>query len=187
MVEMSQVDTEARAEVETSSQASVSESRVASAKRDERPVYEVGFHVVPDVAEGKVSEVVEKIRAQLQKGNAEIITEASPRKTSLAYTVERATTGKREKYNDAYFGFIKFATERENIPAIETLLRSTKEILRYLLIETTREEAVAAPRRAIFTSDRLEGETIKKPVSAPEKGGEVSEEELNKSIEALVS
>ncbi len=50
-----------------------------------------------------------------------------------------------------------------------------------------REDATVAPRRAVFTSDRLEGETIKKPAAAPEEKTAVSEEELDKSIDALVS
>ena len=171
---------------EMSQETEVSSSQ-ANHQQDSRPVYEVGFHVVPEVLEANVAEVVEKIRAEIQKGGAEIISESFPHKMALAYTVERATTGKREKYNDAYFGFIKFATDRETISSLETLLRSMKEILRYLLTETKREEMIAAPRRAVFTSDRLEGETLKKPTSAPETKADVSEEELNKSIEALVS
>lgn len=161
-------------------------STQANAPKDPRPVYEVGFHVVPTIPEGEVGAVVEKIRAALSKGGAEIITEKFPEKMTLTYTIERATSGKREKFGEAYFGFIKFATEREFIGSLEEVLRSMKEILRYLLVETVREEAMA--RRAIFTSDRLEGETIKKPAAAPEESkGPVSEEELEKSIEALTS
>jgi hypothetical protein len=55
-----------------------------------------------------------------------------------------------------------------------------------LLVETVRED-VAPTRRAVFTSDRLEGETLKKPVAEAEKPAEVSEEELDKSIDALVA
>ncbi len=174
MVEMSQ----AEASAEVSSQ--------ANAPKDPRPVYEVGFHVVPTVAEDVVSEIVEKIRKELAKGGAEIIAEQMPQKMTLAYVVERSDSGKREKHGEAYFGWVKFATERENITALESVLRGTRDILRYLLVETVREEAVA--RRAIFTSDRLEGETIKKPVAAPEVSkGPISEEELEKSIKALTS
>lgn len=170
---------------EVSSQANVSESFVALAKKDEKPIYEVGFHVVPTVPEDEVGSVVEKIRQAL--GDAEIINEHFPQKMKLSYIVERAESGKRDKYSEAYFGFIKFATAREKIGAFEDALRAMKEVLRFLLIETVREEVVKVPRRAVFSSDRLEGETIKKPAVAPEKGGEVSEEELDKSIDALVS
>lgn len=149
-------------------------------------VYEVGFHIVPTVTEDGVGKVVEKIRQAL--GGAEIISEQFPQKIALAYTVERSDSGKREKYNEAYFGFIKFALTREEIPAFEQSLRTMRDVLRWLLIETTREEIATAPRRAVFSSDRLEGETIKKPeVVETDKKGEVSDVDLDKSIDALVA
>ncbi len=172
MAEMSQVSPE------TSSQ--------ANAPKDDRPVYEVGFHVLPNVDEAGVAAVVEALRSELAKGNAEIIKEQFPQKIVLAYTIERAVSGKREKYNDVYFGSIKFAVERAAVASLEAILRNNKNILRYLLVETLREEPTVS-RRAVFSSNRLEGETIRKPTSAPETPTEVSEEELQKSIDALVN
>ena len=157
---------------------------LSQAKKNSTPVYEVGFHVVPTVPEDGVAAVVEKIRKAL--GDAEIISEQFPSMMTLAYQVERSVQGKREKYNQSYFGFIKFATDRENLQAFQAALTATPQVLRFLVIETVREDA-PAPRRAVFASSRLEGETIKKPEAAPEKSAEVSEEELDKSIDALVN
>ena len=152
---------------------------------DKTPVYEVAFHIVPTVGDDGVAAVVEKIKKAI--GNAEIIAEGPAQKMSLAYTIERATAGKREKYNEAYFGWIKFATERETIPALEDALRGMKEVLRSLIVTTVREDIMVRPSRAVFSSDRLEGQTLKKPTAEPEVRTEVSEEELDKSIEALVT
>jgi ribosomal protein S6 len=155
---------------------------------DEQAVFEVGFHVVATLPEEEVTGVVEKIKAEIQKSGAEIIKETAPQKIALAYTIERPVSGAtREKHQSAYFGAIKFATTREAIPALQAALRSMHEILRFLLVETTREEVLAMPRRAVFASDRLEGKTIEKRPGTQERGGEVSDEELDKSIEALVS
>lgn len=170
MAEMSQAS--------ASSQANVKETR---------PIYEVGFHVVSSADEGAAASVASAIRAQIEKGDAEIIAEGAPSRMRLSYTIERATSGHREKFDEAYFGFIKFATEREHIPALESYLRGNREILRFLLAETVREDLMNTPRRVTFASDRLEGETIKKPQAEPEKAAEVSEEDLDKSIDALVS
>ncbi len=171
------------AEVSHPAQAESSQARISA---DERPVYEVGFHVVPTVGDEGVMAVVEKVRALLS--DAEIISEHAPQKMTLAYTIERSNVGKREKYTEAYFGFIKFALEREAIPAFENALRADRDVLRFLLIETVREEIATAPRRVVFSSDRLEGETIKKPTApTEEKTSEVSEEELDKSLDALVA
>lgn len=182
MAETSQVE----GTPETSSQANL------PPKEKGKPVYELGFHLVPTLGEDGVPGALDKVRALL--GDAEIISQGFPQKMTLTYRVERlargatvegASQGKREKYTESYFGFIKFATDRELIPALERGLLEMKEVLRSLIIETVREDITQAPRRAVFTSDRLEGKTLEKPAMAPEKAGEISEAELDKSIEAL--
>ncbi|MBC7836701.1 30S ribosomal protein S6, partial [Acetobacteraceae bacterium] len=102
----------------------VEASTQANAPKDPRPVYEVGFHVVPTVSEETIGAVVEKIRSELSRGNAEILSEQMPQKITLAYVIERSDSSKHEKYAEAYFGWIKFATEKEYIPALEGMLRS---------------------------------------------------------------
>ena len=148
------------------------------------PIYEIGYHLIPTLDEAGVAAAAAALKGTL--GSAEVIKEQAPLKIPFAYVIERRGQGKREKYSEGYFGFIKFSTGKENIAAIEQYLRATHEVLRHLLIETVREDATLAPRRAVFASDRLEGETLKKPVSAEEKGGEVSEAELDKSIDAII-
>ncbi len=166
------------------SQASAVPSKAKVSGKESTPIYELGFHVVPTVQDEGVEAVIEKIRTALDK--AEIINEEFPVRMTLAYTVERSVQGKREKYNESYFGFIKFAMERSAMKSFETSLRATPEVLRFLIIETVRED-VPLPRRTVFSSSRLEGETIKKPETPVEKTGEVSDEELDKTLEALVS
>ena len=139
-----------------------------------------------------MSAVVESVRKAL--GDAEIISEGFPKKMTLAYQIERpsigatadgAAQGKYEKYTESYFGHIKFAMPRESVNAFTAGVRALQPILRFLIIETVREDIATAPRRAVFTSDRLEGKTLEKPVTEPEKAAEVSDAELDKSIEAL--
>ena len=163
-----------------------SEKAGQPARQNGGPAYELGFHVTPTIAEDGVAAVVEKIKAALD--GAEILSEQAPQKMSLAYTIELSNQGKHEKFNESYFGFIKFGCEREHIKAVEEKMRVMKEVIRFLLIEVDRAEPVAPVRRAVFASTRLEGEVIKK--TEPEVVAEkvvVSEEELNKSIDALVA
>ena len=165
-------------------------SSQANTYSDERAVYEVGFHVVSTVPEGEVSSVAEKIRAEIKKGDeVEIIRDIPAQKMTLAYPIERPVSGgTKENHTSTYFGSIKFETTPDVIPALQVALKGMKEILRFILVETVREDITAAPRRAVFSSDRLEGKTIeKRPGITEEKGGKGSDEELDKSIEALVS
>ncbi len=171
--------------------AEMSQAAEALSQANTVPVYEIGFHIVPTMGDEGVSAVVESIRKAIDgsskkgQGGAEIISEGFPKKITLAYQVERATQGKREKYTESYFGHIKFAMNREGITAFAASVRAMQPILRFLINETVREDIAQAPRRAVFSSDRLEGKTLEKPVAAPEKATEVSDAELDKSIEAL--
>lgn len=150
-------------------------------------IYEVGFHLVPTIAEDGVGAAVENVR-KLIGDDAEFISEGYPVKMGLAYVVERATQGKREKYAEAWFGWIKFATTRNKIPALEAALNGSREVLRSLIIETVREDIVPPKARAaVFSSDRLKGETIQAPAAPAEKAAPVSEVELDKSIDALTT
>ncbi len=156
-------------------------------------IYEIGLLLLPVLREDEIAAVGERVHTALASARASILAEEAPKKIQLAYRIERSVAGKREKYTEAHFGFVKFELPEEeeetaapSIANLERLLRSDMQILRYLLIRTSRE-APGAPRM-FFTSSSLEGRTIEKPVSLPEEPrGEVDERELDKSIDALIS
>ena len=120
-----------------------------------RPVYEIGFHVVPTLTQDGVNTVVDSIKTELQKHDAEIISEFAPERMKLAYTIVVSHSGKHQKSDEAYFGFIKFAVDRSAVPVLETTFRSNIDILRFLIVETTRED-VGTPRRAAVAVERIE-------------------------------
>ncbi len=159
----------------------------------ENLVYEVAFHALPTLTEEKLAGVVDGIRALLVKNHAEIISEKVPEKMSLAYRVERSIAGKREKFIESYFGYLKFGAAPTVVPMLEVYLKDEHEVLRSIIVETTREDAVIK-KRAVFSSTRLEGSTIAKPAKVEEKAAEaaepvapVSDEDLDKSIDALIA
>ena len=170
----------------------ISEQTQANEGTGREAVYEIGFHLVPTLTEAEAVVAFGRMHAALEKVSAVVLAEEAPKKIALAYPIERSTQGKRDKYTEGYFGFIKFeipeVDERvgESVNALETMLRSDAQVLRYLFIKTSREAPVAA--RTVFSSRSLEGRTIEKLVSVPEESvGEVDEGELDKSIDALVS
>jgi ribosomal protein S6 len=153
-----------------------------------KPVYEVGFLIARTVGENGVAATLDKIRASI--GDVEIISDGAPQKIQLAYTIEDNFTGKINKNTDAYFGWIKFAIKDEDgendVSSLQSSLSNLKEILRFIVVKTAREDTMASAARAVWTSDRLEGQTLQKSPKEQERGGEVSDEELDRSIEALV-
>src|SRR3989344_7229404 len=151
MVEMSRADEALTQVTPAPAEASTGEA----SEGEKRPVYEVGFHVVSQVGDYGVGAVVENVRKAIGD-DTEFISEGFPKKMRLGYVIERSEQGKREKFYESYFGWIKFAADREAVSSLDEKLRGTKDILRFLVIETTRADMAQTPRRAVFASDRLE-------------------------------
>ena len=163
------------------------EGSTQATPKDTKLVYEVGYHLLPALGEGDVSTSTGKIRAAIEKAGGAVFASEEPKRVKLAYRIERSEGGKRGKYTEGWFGWMKFDGEQElraTIPALQETFRADDTVLRFILVETVRE--AAQPTRTVFSSDRLAGETIEKPKRVLEKGGEVSEAELEKGIESLI-
>lgn len=184
--------TKSQAKKTALTQATADNAAEMAEQATENLVYEVAFHALPVLSEEKLADVVDGIRALLVKNHAEIISEKVPEKITLAYRVERSIAGKREKYSESYFGYLKFSVAPQTLSILEAYLRDTYEVLRSIVVETSRADSVVK-KRAVFSSTRLEGTTIAKSVkiedALPEevKPVSVSEEELDKSIDALIA
>ncbi len=164
------------------------EAPFSQANGEEKSVYEAGFHVVPTVAEDKVGGVVERIRAEIEKAGGSIISEGSPKKIQFTYVIERARAGKREKYAEGYFGWVKFEASSAAVKHLETFLALDNDVLRSLIIHVSREEIVAPVARSVFSSNALAGEVLqKKPVAPEVQKVAASNEEIDKTIDSLVS
>lgn len=160
---------------------------VAEREADLR-VYEIGYHILPTVKEEDVESVVAGIRAFVEKSGGSFIAEGAPVSTKLSYTMFVSNEGKRTGYDRAYFGWIKCEMDGSAAYALAQQLETDKQILRSIVFKTVREDTRAAARHSVLR-DVKRGDTIK---SKPEKGaeqtiaGEVSEEQLDKSIDALI-
>jgi ribosomal protein S6 len=146
-------------------------------------VYELGFHIVPTIAEEKVANVFGDIKSLLEKNGAVFISEEYPKMRPLAYTMFKNEAGKNEKFNFAYFGWVKFDLGKEEIAEVKEKLEKNKEILRFLIIKTVRENTLYGQKLARKEGEKVEA--IKDGVLA-EEIVMASDEEIDKTIEGLV-
>lgn len=165
-------------------EALIEAARTEGAKGEAR-VYETGYLLVPTLSEEDAKARAEDLKAMLAKHAMSVIAEEAPKRIPLAYTIAKAGGGKREKFTSAYFGWVKFEGDQEELKEIGTTLKKDSSVIRFLLIATVRE-ATYSPHR-LLSSDRLEGETIKRKVVSEAGKGKMSEAELDKTIEELVS
>lgn len=116
-------------------------------REDSLRVYEVGYLLLPSIPEEKLADQVLALKKFIADGDGKIISEENPYSRTLAYEMVKTVGTRNEKFRSAYFGWIKFEIPAESVPALQTALKSSESILRFLLIKTTREETYV-PRRS---------------------------------------
>lgn len=116
--------------------------------------YEFAFHILPTVAEGEVKDVVEKIKAQINKAGGEIFDEEEAKRFDLAYDIEKYLEGKNRKFSSAYFGWIRFRLYAAELEGLTEELDGNKELLRYLMVKLTKVEEASPFRFHDSISDR---------------------------------
>jgi len=148
-------------------------------------VYEVGYLLVPTIAGEDVPKAYGDIK-ELVTGtfHGHIISDEMPKMLNLAYTMVKVIANVRHKFNTAYFGWIKFSMEPEDVLKLKKSLDQDKSIIRFLLLKTVKENTIATkrfmPREAKkpFVVKKSEGDKILTPVE---------KEKIDKEIDALVS
>lgn len=145
-------------------------------------IYEVGYHVVPSVAEENVEKIVGDIRAVIEKAGGSFIAEGAPAMTRLAYEMESQDGDKRSYFDKAYFGWIKYEAPVASAAALEEFLKANTSILRHIIFVTVREET-RAKIKAPTLREVKRTDTIKSTPRRPEEtSAPLSEVDLDKAL-----
>jgi ribosomal protein S6 len=110
------------------------------AERDTN-TYELAFHVLPTVAEGEVTAVVDTIKSHIAANGGTVVSEEAPARFELAYEIIKYLEGRNRKFTSAYFGWIRFSMTADKIEALNAEITDLKEILRAMIIKLTKVEA----------------------------------------------
>lgn len=159
-----------------------------SDSQSEGKVYELGYHLSPDIKENDIESEVATIKSIIEKNGGSFIDEEMPKKIALIYTIVQSESNKKQKFNNAYFGWVKFETIAIAVLEIKKALDKNKSIIRFLIINTVRESTIA-PKRVLL--ERVVVVETPKKISKPiekkeEKKTPISDEELDRTIEELV-
>lgn len=173
----------------------MTETTTTDIPQDEgKKVYEIGYWLVPLIAEEGVPAKVEEVKDMLTKFGAALVSEEAPKMQAIAYNIKKVIKDERHTFSNGYFGWVKFEVDGENAVAISKWFKENDAIIRHLMITTVREDT-RAPKK--LQTARGEGEPTTKPgvgaagakknTQEGEKPAEpMNEEELDKTIEELV-
>ncbi|MEK7569287.1 MAG: 30S ribosomal protein S6 [Patescibacteria group bacterium] len=148
-------------------------------------VYEVGYLAAPDLTDEEVARVYAGLKDAVSGAGAEVISDELPKKIPLAYNMEKILGNTRRKFNSAYFGWVKFALPTDKISEVKQKFTDTTEVIRFLVVKTTRESATSGRRFMRDIPYRKPLVTRRKEEAKP--AAPINKEEIDKEIEAMVS
>lgn len=119
---------------------------------EENRTYELGYLLVPTITEEKVVDSITALAKIITDAQGTVHSQSDAQYIDLAYTITVDHVGKKEKWDSAYFGSMKFTIEPEHIAAVQKALDANMELVRYLLIKTSLDNMIvfkklAGPRR----------------------------------------
>lgn len=131
-------------------------------------VYELGYLLLPSIAEEAVGSVVDKIRNLITQAGGKEIDGEEPFLTELAYAMTKTVGASRYVVNDAYMGWLKFEAEAGKVSALKEEVTRLEEVLRALLIKAPREsDFTFAKARAALAEKAAEKKALREEVATP--------------------
>lgn len=156
------------------------EVEVVEAEGAKVSVYEVGYIIVPTVAEENLGGEVTLFKDTLSEHGVTFISDEYPKMMELAYEMSRSIANKKQKFSYGYFGWVKFECTTVQAKVIKDMLDKNEKLIRYLMIKTVRESTMSSKR----PYGKPEGS--KRRVTKSEESGPINEEVIDKEIDALV-
>ncbi len=115
-------------------------SEALETESSELRVYELGFHLDPELPTEEVKKAYQTIRDSLsEKGT--VVAESEPLKIPLAYTISRQEVAGRRDFDSAYFSWIVYETSAENHADVVKMAGAEKRIVRFIDLITTKDAA----------------------------------------------
>ena len=160
-------------------------------------IYELGYHLVPTIAEEQIPQVSGAVRGMIEAISGNIIAEETPIFIDLAYQIVQTVEHKHYRFDDAYFGFIKFEASPEGIATLEEALKKDDNVLRYLVVKTLKENTFLSKKFPSAKVKEREEEAVppvaeeqilvSEEASLEVEAPAVASDELDKAIDELVA
>jgi len=151
-------------------------------KDNDNLVYEVGFHLLPNMDESNVPTEALKIKSIIEENEGVIISDEIPKMIPLAYDISKVIDTKRQKFNKAYFGWVKFEMDPSKILNVKTKVENLANVLRFIIVKTVKEDTMHTHKIPMFRKENAKEEKGEDVADKPK----VSEAEIDKSIDELI-
>ncbi|MFW5853668.1 MAG: 30S ribosomal protein S6 [Patescibacteria group bacterium] len=159
--------------------------------------YEIGFLLLPLVAEADLVKVLEEeIINPITKAGGEVLSRLNPSIITLAYPIRHVVGHDSASYKDAYFGAVQFSLNPAQVEALSLIWKNSDKLLRFLLlvvpdsligkispgkVASATEEAITSPSVAEEPKPAPDQEKETKPAEP------LDTESIDEQIEGLLT
>ena len=150
---------------------------------NENNIYEIGYLINPDLSQQEAEKTAEKLKSIAEQKGASVISEGEIVDIDLAYQIITKIASKNERFDRAYFSWLKFELAPEKVSELKDELDKIKsEIFRYLIVKTVADNTLTDKFNPDATDEEAEGE---KELDSEEELEEDSPETLPEEMKTL--
>ncbi len=118
-------------------------------------VYEVSYFF-----DNKIEESVAILKAAALKQSiatlgGSFVSEEAPYMREMAYEMIRVVNNVNIRFNEGYFGWIKFDLSADKVKEFEKGLKADEEVVRFLIVRTVAENTVFTKRAPVIKAETL--------------------------------
>ncbi|MFA5777935.1 MAG: 30S ribosomal protein S6 [Candidatus Paceibacterota bacterium] len=146
-------------------------------------VYEVGYLLAPTIIEENLPIVYGNLKDLISSFGGVAISDEMPKMINLAYSMTKVVSNVRNKFNTAYFGWVKFTMDSDKVLELKKKLDLDPDFIRFLILKTVKENTIATKR---FVSRETRRRPMVKKNESNETATPINKEEIDKEIDALV-
>ncbi len=118
-------------------------------------VYEISFIFDNKLDEGAALEKSNALKQSIATLGGSFISEEAPYLRELAYEMIRVVNNVNVRFNEGYFGWIKFEMDAEKVKEFEKAIKLDEEVVRYLVVKTVRDNTVYTKRAPVIKAETL--------------------------------
>jgi ribosomal protein S6 len=129
-------------------------TEINETKVDSR-VYEVSFIFDNKLDESAALEKSNALKQSIATLGGSFISEEAPYMRELAYEMIRVVNNVNVRFNEGYFGWIKFELDGEKVKEFEKALKQDEQVIRYIVVKTVRDNTVYTKRAPVIKAEAL--------------------------------
>ncbi len=118
-------------------------------------IYEISFIFDNKLDETTALKKAETLKQSIATLGGSFISEEAPYMRELAYEMIRVQNNINVRFNEGYFGWIKFELPSEKVKELEKSVKLDEEVVRYLVVRTVAENTVFTKRAPVIKAEAL--------------------------------